>query len=179
MALARTSKIMFIAGLLSLAVSCGVPAAENGAAVMAGSPAGAGAGAAQADDLQFGVQHRFDSGVTISVAAPRSFRPSATAYPSSPRAAAFDIEIANAGADTFKLSGLSVTAATMAGTTVKQVVDTTQSINGIDDAGTDLAPGRSIHVTLAFAVPEQQTDLRLQVRPSASEQVAATYYGPA
>jgi hypothetical protein len=177
MALARTSKIMFIAGLLSLAVSCGVPT-DNGGAVMAGSPAGAGA--AQADqDLQFGVEHRFASGVTISVAAPRSFRPSATAYPSSPRAAAFDIEVANAGGDTFKLSGLSVTAATMAGTAVKQVVDTTQSINGIDDAGTDLAPGRSIHVTLAFAVPEQQTDLRLQVRPSASEQVAATYCGPA
>lgn len=178
MALARTSKIMFIAGLLSLAVSCGVPAAESGTAVMGGSPAGAAAAQA-GHDLQFGVEHRFASGVTISVAAPRSFRPSATAYPSSPRAAAFDIEVVNAGTDAFKVSGLSVTAASLTGTSVKQVVDTTQSINGIDDAGTDLAPGRSIHVTVAFAVPEEQTDLRLQVRPSASEQVAATYCGPA
>ncbi len=178
MALARTSKIMFIAGLLSLAVSCGVPVAENGTAVMGGSPAGAAAAPA-GNDLVFGSEHRFATGVTISVAAPRSFKPSATAYPSSPRGAAFDIEVVNDGVDTFKLSGLAVTAATMAGTTVKQVVDTTQGINGIDDAGKDLAPGRSVHVTVAFAVPQPQTKLRLQVRPSASEQVAATYCGPA
>jgi hypothetical protein len=180
MALARSPKIMFIAGLLSLAVACGVPAPQQGSASLGtgGSPAGAAAAQA-ANELEFGTDHRFANGVTISVAAPKSFRPSSAAYPNSPRAAAFDIAVVNAGTDTFKLSGLSVVATTASGATVKQVVDTAQGFNGIADAGKDVLPGHSVLVTLAFAVPQAQTTLRLQVRPSTTEPTAVTYCGPA
>ena len=181
MALARTCKIMFTSGLLCLAVACGVPSAKDGTAALgaAGSPAGAGASASQTgNDLKFGTDHRFASGLTISVGSPKSFRPSPSAYPQSPRGAAFDVQLTNDGTTTYKLSGLTVTA-TAAGVAVKQVVDTTQGFTGIADAGKDVLPGRSVHVTLAFAVPEEQTQLRLQIRPSATEAAAVTYCGPA
>lgn len=179
MALARTCKIMFTTGLLSLAVACGVPTKDGTAALGAGSPAGAGASVSQAgNDLKFGADHRFPSGVTISVGSPQSFRPSTSAYPRSPRGAAFDVQLTNAGETTYKLSGLTVTA-TSSGAPVKQVFDTTQGFTGITDAGKDVPPGRSVHLTLAFAVPQEQTQLRLQIRPSATEAAAVTYCGPA
>lgn len=180
MALARTCKIMFTTGLLSLAVACGVPSAQDGTAALgAGSPAGAGAAASQAgNDLKFGADHRFASGLTISVGSPKSFQPSVSAYPHSPRGAAFDVELTNDGATTYKLSGLTVTA-TSSGSPVKQVVDTTQGFTGIADAGKDVLPGRSVRVTLAFAVPQEPAQLRLQIRPSATEPAAVTYCGPA
>jgi len=178
MALARTCKIMFTTGLLSLAVACGVPSAQEGTAALGAGGGQAGASAAQAgNDLKFGADHRFPSGVIISVS-PESFKPSASAYPRSPRGAAFDVQLTNDGDTTYKLSGLTVTA-TSAGTPVKQVVDTTQGFTGIADAGKDVAPGRSVHVTLAFAVPQEATQLRLQIRPSATEAAAVTYCGPA
>jgi len=181
MALARTRKIIFIAGLLGLAVACGVPSAHDGTAAIGagGSPAGAGASASPAgNDLKFGADHRFASGLTISVGSPQSFRPSPSAYPQSPRGAAFDVQLTNDGSTTYKLSGLNVTATT-GGKPVKQVVDTTQGFTGITDAGKDVLPGRSVHLTLAFAVPREQTQLRLQIRPSATEPAAVTYCGPA
>lgn len=181
MALARTCKIMFTSGLLGLAVACGVPSAHEGTAALGagGSPAGAGASASPVgNDLKFGADHRFPSGLTISVGSPASFRPSPSAYPQSPRGAAFDVELTNEGSTTYKLSGLTVTA-TAAGAPVKQVVDTTQGFTGITDAGKDVLPGRSVHLTLAFAVPQEPTQLRLQLRPSATETAAVTYCGPA
>jgi hypothetical protein len=181
MALARTCKIMFTSGLLCLAVACGVPSTQSGTAALgaAGSPAGAGASASPAgNDLKFGADHRFAGGLTVSVGAPKSFRPSPSAYPQSPRGAVFDVELTNDGSTTYKLSGLTVTA-TSAGTAVKQVVDTAQGFTGITDAGKDVPPGRSVHLTLAFAVPQEQTQLRLQIRPSATEPTAVTYCGPA
>ncbi len=179
MAPARTCKIMFTTGLLSLAVACGVPSAQDGTAALGAGGGQAGASAAQAgNDLKFGADHRFASGVTISVGSPESFKPSASAYPRSPRGAAFDVELTNDGATTYKLSGLTVTA-TSAGTPVKQVVDTTQGFTGITDAGKDVLPGRTVHVTLAFAVPQEATQLRLQIRPSATEPAAVSYCGPA
>jgi hypothetical protein len=181
MALARTCKIMFTTGLLSLAVACGVPAAHDGTAALgaAGSPAGAGATAAPAgNDLEFGADHRFATGLTISVGAPTSFRPSPAAYPQSPRGAAFDVQLTNDGSTTYKLSGLAVTA-TSGGNPVQQVVDTAQGFTGITDAGKDVLPGRSVHLTLAFAVPREQTQLRLQIRPSANDATVVTYCGPA
>ncbi|MEU4246322.1 hypothetical protein AB0F15_02830 [Amycolatopsis sp. NPDC026612] len=181
MALARTCKIMFTSGLLGLAVACGAPAAHEGTAALgvAGSPAGAGASASPAgNDLKFGVDHRFASGLTISVGSPQSFQPSPSAYPQSPRGAAFDVQLTNDGSTTYKLSGLAVSA-TVEGAPVKQVMDTTQGFTGITDAGKDVLPGRSVHLTLAFAVPREQTQLRLQIRPSATEAVAVTYCGPA
>ncbi|MEC3982344.1 hypothetical protein [Amycolatopsis sp. H20-H5] len=177
MAPPRTPKLVLAACVLFLAVGCGVQAPENGVAVLS---AGGSQGSATpaGNELKFGGEHRFASGVTITVSTPKSFQPSAGAYPRSPRAAAFDITIENTGADAYHLSGLSVTA-TVAGVPAKQVVDATQGFNGIFDAGKDVAPARSVHVTLAFAVPSEQVALRVQLRPTPSDPVAATYCGPA
>ena len=181
MAPPRTPKLLLAACSLFLAAACGVTAPENGAASLVGaeSPAQGLAATNAEGELAFGAPHRFETGVTISVSSPKSFRPSASAYPQSPRAVAFGIEV-DAGETTYRLSGLSVTAEVDGGGgAVKQVVDAVQGYNGIADAGKDLAPGRSVRLSLAFAVPDKPVLLRLQVRPSASDPVAATYCGKA
>jgi hypothetical protein len=177
MAPARTPKLVLAACVLFLAVGCGVQAPENGVAVLSAGDKG-GSAAPAGSDLNFGREHRFASGVTITVSTPKSFQPSTSAYPRSPRAAAFDISVENNGTEAYHLSGLSVTA-TVAGAPAKQVVDTTQGFNGIFDAGKDVAPAGQVHVNLAFAVPEQQVSLRVQLRPTPSDPVAATYCGSA
>ena len=142
MALARTPKVLLTAALAGLAVACGVPTvpAQEGAAALG---AAGGSDPAAAGTLSFGSEHHFADGVTVSVGAPTSFAPSAAAYPQSPRAAAFDVEIDNDGTDAYKLSGL-VVSAEAAKQPVKQLVDATQGYNGIPDAGKDLPPGRSV-----------------------------------
>lgn len=179
MAPPRTPKLVLAACSLMLAAACGVSAPEEGAAVLGADAPAQGLTATHAEgDLAFGAPHRFATGVTISVSAPKSFRPSASAYPQSPRAAAFGIEVTNAGDATYRLSGLSVTAEVDGeSASVKQVVDAVQGYNGIADAGKDVAPGRSVRLNLAFAVPDQHVMLRLQVRPSPAEPVAAKYCG--
>lgn len=182
MAPPRTPKLLLAACSLILAAACGVSAPEKGAAALgAEAPAQGLAAASQPEgELAFGAPHRFETGVTISVSSPKSFHPSASAYPQSPRAVAFGIEVINAGEATYRLSGLSVTAEVDGeGGAVKQVVDAVQGYNGVANAGKDLAPGRSVRLNLAFAVPDKPVMLRLQVRPSASEPVAATYCGKA
>lgn len=180
MAPPRTPKLLIAACSLMLATACGVQAPEKGAAAVLGADAPAqGLAATHAEgDLAFGAPHRFATGVTISVAAPKSFRPSPSAYPQSPRAVAFGIEVTNAGDGTYRLSGLSVTGEVDGeSSSVKQVVDAVQGYNGIADAGKDVAPGRSVHLNLAFAVPDKPVKLRLQVRPNPAEPVAAKYCG--
>jgi hypothetical protein len=179
MAPPRSPKLLLAACTLTLAAACGVSAPENGVAVLGAEPSAEGLSARHAErDLTFGSPHRFPTGVTISVSPPMSFRPSASAYPQSPRAAAFGLEVVNAGETTYRLSGLAVTAEIVGGSTaVKQVVDAVQGYNGIADAGKDVPPGRSVRLDLAFALPEDQVELRLRLRPSAAEPVAATYCG--
>ncbi|WIX82340.1 hypothetical protein QRX50_17020 [Amycolatopsis carbonis] len=176
MAPARTPKLLLSACLLMAVAACGVDAQE-GTAALGGGGAPAKAAAAQTSrDLQFGAEHRFASGLTISVSAPQSFQPSPAAYPRSPRAASFGIEITNNGADSYRLSGFTVVAM-IEGRPTKQVVDATQGLGGITDAGKDLQQGRSAQLTLAFAVPDRTTQLTVQLRPSASEPAVATYCG--
>jgi hypothetical protein len=159
---------------LLVVVSCGVQL-HAGAAPAALGPAPR---VTSNGELAFGAGHTFADGVTITVSTPKSIHPSAAAYPACDRAAAFEIEVTNAGADPYRLSGLSVTA-TVAGTQAIQVVDSTQGFNGIVDAGTDIAPGRTVQLNLAFAVPLPATELRLVLRPDITSAITATYSGPA
>lgn len=178
MAPARTAKLLLTAGLLTAVAACGMDAQEGTAALGAANAPAKAAAAQAARDLQFGAEHRFASGITISVSAPQSFQPGPAAYPRSPRAAAFGVEITNDGADDYRLSGLSVVA-TIDGKPTKQIVDATQGLGGSTDAGKDLQQGRSAQLTLAFAVPENPTKLTLHVRPSANEPAVVTYFGAA
>ncbi|MFF0145078.1 hypothetical protein ATK36_4944 [Amycolatopsis sulphurea] len=183
MAPPRTPKLLLSACLLCLATACGVDVRESTAAFGTDSGGSAGAPAKPATapvagELQFGAEHRFTSGITVSVSAPGSFQPSAAAYPRSPRAASFAVEVRNDGSDTYRLSGLAITAA-IGGQQAKQVVDATQGLGGITDAGKDLLPGRSAQFTIAFAVPAQAARLELWLRPSASEPAVVSYGGTA
>jgi hypothetical protein len=178
MALARTPKLLLTACLLFSAAACGgVNAREGSAAMGVGNPAQPAAAQASGD-LQFGANHRFASGITVSLSAPQSFQPSPAAYPRSARAAAFYIQVTNNGTDPYRVSGLSVTA-TVDGKQAKQVVDATQGLGGVSDAGRDLLPGRSTQVTLAFAVPADSARMAVQVRPSTGEPAVVTYCGDA
>ena len=128
--------------------------------------------------LVFGRDHQFANGVTISVSTPRSFRPSETAYPRSPRAVAFEIAIKNDGPQPYRLSGLSVVA-TVGGTTVKQVVDSVQGFAGVVGADRDISASRNVRLTLAFAVPAETIEMQLALRPNPANSDIALYCGSA
>ena len=177
MAPPRTLKLLLPACLLLAVAACGVNPRE-GSAALGGNAAAQPAAAQASGDLQFGADHKFANGIIVSVSAPQSFQPSAAAYPRSARAAAFYLQVTNNGTDPYRLTGLSVTA-TVAGKPAKQVVDATQGLGGVADAGRDLAPGRSTQVTLAFAVPAASTRMAVQVRPSTGEPAVVTYCGDA
>lgn len=176
----RTLRHVLAATALAGLVACGAPAqTETVARNDVGSPALQAAPAAPAQQtLLFGGQYRFANGITISVSTPKSFQPSTSAYPHSDRAVAFEIAIRNDGDQPYRLSGLSVSA-TVDGSGAKQVVDPTQGYSGIVDAGKDVPAGRDVRVTLAFAVAEQQTEMKLALRPTATSNVVAVYCGAA
>jgi hypothetical protein len=180
----RTPKRMIALCALLTVTACGTTAPhENaattsyaGAATSVRVASGLGGAAPVRTEVGFGTDFRFQGGVAVSVATPRSFRPSATAYPQSARAVAFEIVLRNDGDQPYRLSGLTV-AATVAGQQAKQVVDATQGYNGIVDAGKDVLPGRNVRVILAFAVPEVPAEVALAVRPATASPDAAMYCG--
>jgi hypothetical protein len=158
--------------------ACGAPAPVNSGSKSTGGKPLAQEAAPLQQTIAFGGQYRFDDGLTVAVSAPKSFRPSRSAYPQCPRAAAFEISIRNDGDQPYQLSGLSVSATT-AGAVAKQVVDSTQGYTGVVDAGKDVQPGRDAQLTLAFAVPDQPAQLRLSVRPASASPVVVVYSGSA
>ncbi|KAA9162148.1 hypothetical protein FPZ12_012945 [Amycolatopsis acidicola] len=164
------------AALVGLA-ACGAPAQGNSTRAEGGGPAVQAAAPAQ-QTVDFGARYHFTDGVTVLVSAPKSFRPSTSAYPRTDRAVAFEISIHNDGDQPYRLSALSVSA-TAAGAAAKQVVDSTQGYSGIVDAGKDVPSGRDVQVTLAFAVPEAPSEMRLSLRPNATSSVVAVYCGSA
>jgi hypothetical protein len=168
---------MVAAALLGLTACGAPPQVDSGGPGDGGDPAVQAATPAH-QTVYFGEGFRFADGITISVSTPKSFVPSTSAYPHCQRAVAFDIDIRNDGDQPYRLSGLSVSAS-VGGTTTKQVVDPTQGYSGIVDAGRDVPPSRDAQVTLAFAVPEQPSEMVLSLRPTASSSVVAVYRGSA
>lgn len=174
----RTPSTLLAAFVLLVVAGCGVTGqASGGSTTSGGQPLEQGAAPA-AQTVDFGGQYRFHDGLTIVVSTPKSFRPSGSAYPRSDRAVAFEISIRNDGSQPYQLSGLSVSA-TVAGTTAKQLVDSTLGYIGIADADKDVQPGRDTQIMLAFAVPDQLSPLRLSVRPAKTNPVSAVYSGSA
>ncbi|MDT7728322.1 MAG: hypothetical protein QOI21_4898 [Actinomycetota bacterium] len=179
MAPARTPRLVFALCALLAAVACGVQVqASSAPAALGPVPEVQEAVKTPPDMLKFGVGHTFADGVAITVSVPKSFQPSPTAYPASARAAAFEIEVLNSGPEPYRLSGFTV-AATVGGTQAIQVVDSTQGFTGVIDAGKDVAPGVSVRMNLAFAVPPQPAELRMVLRPDTASPVSAVYCGSA
>jgi len=176
---ARTPKLLLAGCVLFAAAACGVHQASGTAPVEAGVVAQQAKGVSSPEqDLTFGDPHTFGDGVTITVSNPKSFQPSASAYPHTGRAAAFEIGVSNDGSEPYRLSELTVTGL-VNGVPATQVVDSTQGYTGILDAGRDIQPGKSVWVNLAFAVPSASTQLRLQLKPDDSEPAMVTYCGQA
>ncbi|MFF5988184.1 DUF4352 domain-containing protein [Prauserella flavalba] len=170
-----------LAGLVLLAVtSCAAPAAGHSAATNTSEAVTAERRAATAADrdavLVFGADHRFESGLVVTVTGPKIFRPSESAYPRAGRAAAFGVVVYNETEQPYRLSSLSVSATT-ADQQAKQVVDPTQGYNGIVDADRDIPPGEIVRLQLAFVVPDRSTPVRLVVRPDVSTPATAVYGG--
>lgn len=107
------------------------------------------------------------NGLAITVSPPKSFTPTHSAYPRTPRAVAFEMTIDNEGTDTYQPSQLAITA-TCNGNVTQQVIDSTQGYTGLV-ATEEVRPGERVRLALAFAVPEQRTGIELVVQPRAVE----------
>ncbi|SDX65650.1 hypothetical protein SAMN05421504_103389 [Amycolatopsis xylanica] len=178
MALARAPRLLPAVCALLAAVACGVPVQQQTGSAAEARQAARGEVRPVKKAQDFGNEHTFADGLSIRVSMPKSFQPSNSSYPRSGRAAAFDVELRNGGTEPYRLSGLSVTASA-SGAPASPLVDALQGFNGISDAGRDIAPGRAIHLNMAFAVPENPVELWMVLRPSAGSAAAATYCGSA
>ncbi|WP_048876301.1 hypothetical protein [Saccharomonospora saliphila] len=160
--------------------ACGAPPAGEDTAATASSGGRSASTTSptpeQRGPVTFGSQYRFSSGLMITVSSPDTFRPSENAYPSSARAVAFGIKVFNDGEQPYRLSKLSVKA-TVAGEEIKQVKDAAYGYTGIVNADEDIPAGGTEDFTLAFAVREQPTHLRLTLHPEATETVKAVFTG--
>lgn len=172
----RTPSTLVAALTLVVVAACGASGqVSSGSASTSTQPLAQGAGPGE-PTMRFGDQYRFGDGVTIVISSPKSFNPSGSAYPHSNRAVGFEIAIRNDSDQSYRLSGLAVSA-TVDGAVAKQLVDSTQGYSGITDAGRDVQPGRDTRVVLAFAVPDLPSPIQLTVRPAATSQVVAIYSG--
>ncbi|MEU6642002.1 hypothetical protein ABZ863_05570 [Saccharomonospora sp. NPDC046836] len=131
---------------------------------------------AEAPVIAFGSDHRFASGLVVTVGNPKTFKPSESAYPRADRAAAFGVVVYNETGQTYRISGLAVNA-TVDDQQTKQLVDPTQGYNGIVDADRDVQPGQIVRFSLAFAVPDRTTAVRLTIRPDSAGSTTAVYGG--
>nr|CEL15229.1 hypothetical protein [Kibdelosporangium sp. MJ126-NF4]CTQ95729.1 hypothetical protein [Kibdelosporangium sp. MJ126-NF4] len=137
----------------------------NSASATGVSPAAAPDGIA-GRPAKFGERRTVSSGsLMITVLAPKSFVPGDTAYPQSPRAAAFEIALENQGSRTYRAAQLVVRATGPAGSSVDPVVDKAQGYAGGVSGDAEVPPGKSIRLTFAFAVPADPIDLMVTVQP--------------
>lgn len=111
-------------------------------------------------------QRLFDNGLSVTVSTPKSFTPTDAALPRSPRAIAFDLIIENGSGTVYRPAQLSILA-TVDDKAASQLVDSTQGYTGFVGATDEVAPGQSVRVTVAFAVPSGRSRLQLNVQPDA------------
>ncbi|WP_298182811.1 hypothetical protein [Saccharomonospora sp.] len=126
--------------------------------------------------LAFGSEHRFPSGLVVSVSSPSVFEPSENAYPRSERAAAFSISLYNESEKPYRLSDFSVQA-TIDGKEVEQVNDSLRGYNGIVEPDRNISSGESTELTLAFAVEPDPRQLRLTLHPDSAKPTKAVFVG--
>lgn len=126
-------------------------------------------------DASFGDRRTWPNGLAVTISQPRSIKPSATAYPQAARAAVFELTVENDTATTYKPSQLALKA-TIGGNPTQEVVDPAQGLGGYVAAQEDLAPGRSVQLTVAFSMPQQPADLRILVQPDVVDAVPAVAF---
>jgi hypothetical protein len=126
--------------------------------------------------IGFGSEYRFPTGLIVTVSRPNVFAPSDSAYPRSPRAAAFDVILYNDGETSYRLANFSMDAM-VSGDPVKQLVDTTRGYNGLADADRDLGPGQTARLTVAFAIHAEPSPMRLILRPEPATSTQVVFRG--
>jgi hypothetical protein len=111
---------------------------------------------------------KLNENLTVTVSPPTSFTPTEAAYPRAPRAVAFELIIANQGRTAYRPSRLAITALSN-GQNARQVVDSTQGYTGFVAGTEDVAPGQTVRVVVAFAVPVERAVVQVMVQPDAEE----------
>jgi hypothetical protein len=169
---------------LAVAGCAGAPHLVNAPAAEAGeTPSVQQGGVAEAPSSSpytaFGAQHVWTTGLSITIAQPKSLQPSDTAFPQAPRIAVFTVTITNGSKSEYRPTQLSVRAL-IDGQASQEVIDSVQGLNGIATAVQELPPGRDITVTLAFVAPKEPVRMRLVVEPNgAGQEPSATFEGQA
>lgn len=122
-----------------------------------------------------GVRKPLGNDVTLTVSAPRSFTPTDTAYPRSPRAVAFELVIDNQSDTIYRPAQMSFVA-TADGVAVDQVIDSTQGYTGVVGASDEVLPNQTLRFAVAFGVPNHQCAVRVAVRPGSTSANAIPIY---
>lgn len=162
--------------LIAALAGCGINAEGNAAEQSRIASSTTTAEHSTSEEYEFGREHLFANGLSITVSKPQSFKPSSTADPRVERALAFVITIANGTDRRYRLSGVSVTVSAD-GEPCREVIDSTQGFNGNIDAGRDLPVAKRVRMTLAFAAKKEPSAVRLEVRPDPNSPATARYVG--
>ena len=170
----RIVRLIGAAGLAALLAGCGAAANPQLSAV-ASNANPAVSQAARSLDAAFGDRRTWPNGLAITISQPRSLKPSSTAYPQAARAAVFELTVENGTSSTYKPSQLALKA-TIDSQPTQEVVDPAQGLGGYVAAQEDLAPGKSVQLTVAFAMPQQPADLRILVLPDVIDSVPAVAF---
>jgi hypothetical protein len=172
-------RIMAAAACLAAAVAvagCAAPGtASQPGDVRAGSLARGGQIPATDGPTAFGVQRTWANGLAITISSPKSLQPSDVAFPRSPRAAVFEVVVDNDTTDPYKPSQM-VVQVTSAGQPVQEIDDAAQGLDGVSGVRPDVPPGKTVKLTLGFAVPTERVPIQLVVQPDASTPRAAAIY---
>ncbi|WP_034274118.1 hypothetical protein [Haloechinothrix halophila] len=164
-----------LAGVVAGATAC--ESAEGDAAEDSTSASPSSDGPAPGTGEQaFGDRFTFLNGLSVTVSRPKSFTPSDTAYPDSPRAVAFEIVIQNGTEWPYHLSDLSITT-WIGGDQSPELIDTTQGYNGIVDIDAEVPVARKTRMTLAYAADRDADAVRLRIRPKPDASATVTYVG--
>jgi hypothetical protein len=170
----RIVKLVGAACLAVLLAGCGAAAGTRLSAVeSSANPTISQAG--RTLDASFGDRRTWPNGLAVTISQPRSLQPSSTAYPQAARAAVFELTVENGTSATYKPSQLALKA-TIRGQVAQEVVDPAQGLGGYVAAQEDLAPGKSVQLTVAFAMPSGPADLRILVQPDVVDAVPAVAY---
>jgi hypothetical protein len=109
-----------------------------------------------------GERRPLGNGLAITVSAPKSFAPTASANQKAPRAVGFDVLVENGGNTAYRPTQL-VIAASSDGVALRPVLDATQGYAGIvGDA--DVAPGGRVRFSVAFAVGAEPTPVQVSAQ---------------
>lgn len=128
------------------------------------------------EPTRFGERRKGSNGLSITVSSPKLFTPSEIAYPPSPRAVAFSVTIDNNSQDAYSPTEL-VVQAFAGGDALKQVADAKQGYMGIVGAADDVPPGKTMRLTLAYAVPAETVTMVVTIQPSADSQDSVEFSG--